>query len=140
MKLDDGVAGAPLRSYNSKRNRIICGFPGDFPQRLKRFQAESGLPWTEIARRVGVDIETVRRWKEGRTRLNAQHLSALYSLAESLGLGRLLRVSALGSVQFLRGSHSASSSVAMSVHDLNGASAPAVTAGVLLPNPICGRK
>ena len=37
---------------------------------------------------------------------------------------------------FLRGSHSAVSSVAMSVHDLNGASAPAVTAGVLSPNPI----
>ena len=71
--------------------RIICGSPADFPQRLKRFQVESKLPWAEIARRVGADIENVRRWQEGRTRPNAEHLSALYRLAESLGLGGLLR-------------------------------------------------
>ena len=71
--------------------RNICGFPADFPQRLKRFKEESGLSWAEIARRVGADIETVRRWKEGRTRPNAEHLAALYGLAESLGLGHLFR-------------------------------------------------
>ena len=71
--------------------RNIGGFPADFPQRLKRFQAESGLPWAEIARRVGADIESVRRWRDGRARPNAEHLAALYGLAEALGLGRLLR-------------------------------------------------
>ena len=71
--------------------KIIQGFPADFPQRLKRFQAESGLSWAEIARRVGADIESVRRWKEGRSRPNAEHLAALYCLADSLGLGHLLR-------------------------------------------------
>ena len=65
-------------------SRITRSFPADFPRRLKRFQEESGLPWAEIARRVGADIESVRRWKEGRSR-------PLYRLAESLGLGHLLR-------------------------------------------------
>ena len=71
--------------------RIIRGFPADFPQRLKRFQAESGLPRAGIARPVGADIETVRRRREGRARPNAQHLAALYSLAESLGPGHMFR-------------------------------------------------
>ena len=72
-------------------NRITRGFPKDFPERLKRFKEESGLPWAEIARRVGADVESVRRWKEGRARPNAEHLAALYALADSLGLGHLLR-------------------------------------------------
>ncbi len=72
-------------------SRITHGFPADFPQRLKRFKEESGLPWAEIARRVGADGESVRRWKEGWVRPNAEHLAALDGLAEALGLGRLLR-------------------------------------------------
>ena len=64
-------------------------FPDDFPERLKRFKEESGLSWAEIARRVGADAESVRRWKEGQARPNAEHLTALYGLAETLGLGRL---------------------------------------------------
>ena len=72
-------------------SRITHSFPADFPRRLKRFQEESGLRWAEIARRVGADIESVRRWREGRVRPNAEHLAALYGLAESLGLGHLLR-------------------------------------------------
>ena len=71
--------------------RIRRVFPADFPERLKRLQAESGLPWAEIARRVGADVESVRRWKEGKARPNAEHLAALYALADSLGLGHLLR-------------------------------------------------
>ena len=72
-------------------SRIARIFPADFPQRLKRFQAESNLPWAEIARRVGADIETVRRWRKGLARPNAAHMMALESLAESLGLGHLFR-------------------------------------------------
>ena len=33
--------------------RRTYALPGDFPQRLKRFQEESGLSWSEIARRIG---------------------------------------------------------------------------------------
>ncbi len=72
-------------------SRITYVFPGDFPQRLERFQEESGLSWAEITRRLGADPETVRRWKKGRVRPNAEHLTALNLLADSLGLGRLLR-------------------------------------------------
>ena len=37
-------------------------FPGDFPHRLKRFQRESGLSWSEISRRLGIYPLTIRRW------------------------------------------------------------------------------
>ena len=36
--------------YYSRRTYV---FPDNFPQRLKRFQEESGLSWSEIARRHG---------------------------------------------------------------------------------------
>ena len=62
-------------------------FPRDFPQRLKRFQVESGLSWSEIARRLGTYRHTVWRWAEGRSRPNFQHRKALMELADSLGLG-----------------------------------------------------
>ena len=61
-------------------------FPEDFPERLKRFQEESGLSWSEIARRIGTYRYTVWRWKEGRGRPNMEHMMALLDLAESLGL------------------------------------------------------
>ena len=61
-------------------------FPGDFPERLKRFQRESGLSWSEISRRLGTYRHTVWRWKEGRGRPNAEHMIALHDLAEELGL------------------------------------------------------
>ena len=35
----------------------------DFPERLKRFKEESGLSWAEIARRLDVHHETMRRWR-----------------------------------------------------------------------------
>ena len=38
------------RIYHSRRT---YGFPEDFPERLKRFQEESGLSWSELARRLG---------------------------------------------------------------------------------------
>ena len=59
----------------------------DFPQRLKRFQEESGLPWSEIARRIGTYRPTVWRWAEGRVRPNVKHMMAPLELAEHLGLG-----------------------------------------------------
>ena len=65
-------------------------FPGDFPERLKRFQVESGLSWSEIARRIGTYRYTVWRWKEGRGRPNTEHMMALLELADGLGLTHLL--------------------------------------------------
>ena len=63
--------------------------PADFPDRLKRFQEESGLTWAEIARRVGTYPHTVWLWKEGKSRPNQHHMKAVQDLADSLGLGRL---------------------------------------------------
>ena len=64
-------------------------FTDDFPERLKRFQKESGLSWSEIARRIGTYRYTVYRWKKGMGRPNMKHMMALLDLAESLGLARL---------------------------------------------------
>ena len=64
-------------------------FPGDFPQRLKRFKEESGLPWADIARLLGTYPHTVWRWKEGQGLPNVQHMMALLDLAKDLGLGYL---------------------------------------------------
>ena len=65
------------------------GFPDDFPERLKRFQRESGLSWSEIARRIGTYRHTVGRWKEGRGHPNTAHMMALLDLAEGLGLAHV---------------------------------------------------
>ena len=64
-------------------------FPEDFPERLKRFQVESGLSWSEIARRIGTYRYTVWRWKEGRGGPNTEHMMALLELADDLGLAHM---------------------------------------------------
>ena len=64
-------------------------FPDDFPERLKRFQTEFGLSWSEIARRLGTYRHTVGRWKEGRGHPNMAHMMALLELAEGLGLAHI---------------------------------------------------
>ena len=77
----------PRQRIYHKRNTYEL--PDDFPQRLERFQEESGLSWSEIARRLGTYRHTVWRWAEGRARPNYQHRKALMELAGSLGLGHL---------------------------------------------------
>ena len=67
----------------------IIPVPDDFPQRLAWFKHASGLSWVEIARRLGVDPVTVRRWWQRGVRPNYRHLKALHDLADSLGLGHL---------------------------------------------------
>ena len=74
------------RTYYSRRNYDL---PDDFPQRLRRFQQESGLSWSEIARRLETYRHTVGRWAEGTTRPSYRHRRALYELAGSMGLGHL---------------------------------------------------
>ncbi len=75
-----------------QRNRyssVTYVLPKDFPQRLKRFQEESGLSWSEMARRLGTYRHTVWRWAEGRARPNYQHRRALMELADTMSLGYL---------------------------------------------------
>ena len=82
-----GDAGARRGRYNASdsaqaqrgggRTYVL---PEDFPQRLKLFQEESGLSWSEIARRLETYRHTVWRWAEGRTRPNYQHRKALVEL------------------------------------------------------------
>ncbi len=69
--------------------RKTYNFPDDFPERLKRFQRESGLSWSEIARRIGTYRYTVWRWKEGLSRPNTAHMMALLEIAEGLGLAHI---------------------------------------------------
>lgn len=71
--------------------REVHVFPEGFPQGLERFKEASGLPWTELARRLGTNSLTLRRWRKG-VRPNALHLLALQDLAASLDLGHLLPV------------------------------------------------
>ena len=47
-----------------QHSRRTDDFPDDFPQRLVRFQEESGLPWAEPNRRLDTGPETVRRWRD----------------------------------------------------------------------------
>ena len=70
-------------------NRITYQFPDDFPERLKRFQQESGLSWAEIARRIGTYPHTLWRWRCIGVRPSAEHMMALLDLAHSLGLSHL---------------------------------------------------
>ena len=70
-------------------SRKTFDFPTDFPQRLRRFKEESGLSWAELHRRLGVDAETVRRWRDKGVRPTGEHLMALLALADSFGLGHL---------------------------------------------------
>ena len=71
--------------YRRKTDAI----PDAFPQRLVWFQHASGLPWAEIARRLGVAPLTIRRWRYKGVRPNYQHLKALHDLADDFGLGHL---------------------------------------------------
>ena len=72
-----------------RRSRDPREFPDDFPERLKRFEEESRLSWSEIARRLGTYRNIVWRWKEGLAPPNNQHRKALFVLADSMGLGHL---------------------------------------------------
>ena len=70
-------------------SREIYGFPGDFPQRLNRFQREPGLPWAELHRRLGTSALNLRRWKDKGVGPILRHQMALLELAEEPGLGHL---------------------------------------------------
>lgn len=44
---------------------IETDLPCDFPQRLERLKEASGLSWRELARRLGTEPKTLRRWRRG---------------------------------------------------------------------------
>ena len=69
--------------------RETYDFPADFPERLVRFQEESGLTWAELNRRLGTHPFTMRRWRDEGVRPSTRHMIALLNLADSLGLGHL---------------------------------------------------
>ena len=69
--------------------RSTYDFPDDFAEPLKRFQRESGLSWSGIARRTGAYRHTVFRWVKGTNRPNTEHMMALLELAEGMGLAHI---------------------------------------------------
>ena len=69
--------------------RKTYDFPDDFPDRLVRFQEESGLTWAELNRRLGTHPYTMRRWVLGRARSSMRYMMALLELAEELGLAHI---------------------------------------------------
>ncbi len=71
-------------------SRVTYQVPHDFPERLERFKEESGLSWAEIARRLDVHHETLRRWRKGLARPSMRNMMALVALARPLGLAHLL--------------------------------------------------
>ncbi|MDE2744992.1 MAG: helix-turn-helix transcriptional regulator [Chloroflexota bacterium] len=55
-------------------------FPDDFPQRLERLRAASGLTWRRLARELGVGVRSLYRWRVG-TRPDAAHMLAIVEFA-----------------------------------------------------------
>ena len=80
----------PTLRQRIDHSRTVYVLPTDFPERLKRLQKESGLPWAEIARRIGTYPYTVWRWHEGGVKPHYRHQMALLDLADDLGLAHLL--------------------------------------------------
>ena len=66
-----------LPRRRAQHSRIAYVVPGYLPQRLERFQVESGLSWSEVARRIGTCRHTVWRWKNRGVRPSSRHGRAL---------------------------------------------------------------
>ena len=69
------------RTHYSRRTYV---FPDNFPQRLRRFQEESGLSWSEIVRRLETYRHTVWRWAEGGVRLKVLPPASAAKVAQLL--------------------------------------------------------
>lgn len=66
--------------------RVVWTFPPDFPDRLCQLKEASGLSWRALARQLGTDTPTVRRWRNGQ-RPNGVYVYALFAMAERLDRG-----------------------------------------------------
>ncbi len=73
--------------------RAVHVFPENFAESLERIREASGLSWSELARRLGTNPLTLRRWRHG-IHSNAHHLFALMAVARDLGVSHLLPTSA----------------------------------------------
>ena len=72
-----------------RHRRRVPSFLHGFPERLEQLKEASGLSWAELARRIGTNTLTLRRWRAG-ARPNSQHLLALMDLAGRMELSRIL--------------------------------------------------
>lgn len=57
-----------------------AGFPDDFPSRLERLRAASGLSWRALAEAAGLNLRAVHRWRAG-AKPGAAHLLTLLDFA-----------------------------------------------------------
>lgn len=73
--------------------RAVHVFPENFAESLERIREASGLSWSELARRLGTNPLTLRRWRHG-IHPNAHHLFALMAVARDLRVSHLLPTSA----------------------------------------------
>ena len=71
-------------------SRATIGLPDDFPERLKRFRGAFPDFLGRVGSPSGTHPLTIRRWIEGKSLPNAQHVLALLDVADALGLGHLL--------------------------------------------------
>ena len=68
----------PMRSTDDRPGG--AAFPDDFPQRLERLRAASGLTWRALARELRVSVRSIYRWRTG-TRPDAAHMLAIVEFA-----------------------------------------------------------
>lgn len=59
-------------------NRVV--FPEDFPGRLERLRAASGLSWRTFAEEAGINLRALHRWRAG-AKPDAAHLLVLLDFA-----------------------------------------------------------
>ena len=69
-----------IRAQQSDYRPRGTEFPDDFPQRLERLRAASGLTWRGLARELGVGVRSLYRWRAG-TRPDAAHMLAIVEFA-----------------------------------------------------------
>ena len=73
----------------TRHRRAVRSYLDGFPESLERLKEATGLSWAELARRIGTDTLTLRRWRGG-VRPNSQHLLALMDLAGEMDLSDIL--------------------------------------------------
>ena len=73
----------------TRHGRAVRSYLDGFPESLERLKEATGLSWAELARRIGTDTLTLRRWRGG-VRPNSQHLLALMDLAGEMDLSDIL--------------------------------------------------
>ena len=58
--------------------------PYDFPERFERFKKATGLTWSGLAAKIGVDYKQLYRWRKG-VEPSGGALHALYTYAGQIG-------------------------------------------------------